>query len=725
MKTGSKITFVELIQQHTVVVPPMQRDYVQGRRDQKSRDVSEGLICALVNAIKLNKKCHLNFVIGTRNDDDSVFLLDGQQRLTTLFLLHFYIALMSNRLNSFRDLVTDKDGGQLRFRYETRFTTQTFLDSLLNCEPSRMPNDIELFIRQSNWYVPDYDDDASISSMIDVLARFHKKFERANFESLYEQLFDRRSITFFFLLDEAIDSPHDHYIKINSRGKRLTDLELFKSSFYAALDKHNELQSISSELQEKLDDTYPEFLWQLFAGENRGPQVDRLIRSLIHTVFWTNELLSLGKDEAAERSKTSVLLYSFEYDESLLKKSCALFMHFMDSIMTVKETDDGFFDAYIKSSLIDTQADSYPSRTFLYCLAICASQEMDVFNFKKWTHFLRNVVFNDDGIDGFEDVYARCQQFASLIQFDLNTIGVERLDKFRRDLLRQELEKASWIANEEDLKAITEIEQQLPFFNGRIYFLLHLSIQGTLWNKPMLRELAESASFFGADNYADLIAFFLAKGIPALEERISASSGTYTFGYNDTRHYAHHWRSIFNNRYSDFEGHLKTLLNRKKEDIPGFIQQCREEYLRDHDEESFHRCLIEMPDLLKEYMNVSASNYGRYWRRNESDIYLLQNTQRVNYSHYLLLYLFLQIRKHLPTTKIIQNNTAYYNGAFIDSSHIELNNNGQRLSIYYCGKDEGSAAGFYGDEERQQPYHDADGNLITTAQGMMSFLELR
>ena len=75
-------------------VPTIQRDYAQGRDKGSNKDlceeVREGLIDSLYNALADDKFFLLDYIYGT-HDSNVFYPIDGQQRLTTLFLLHWYI----------------------------------------------------------------------------------------------------------------------------------------------------------------------------------------------------------------------------------------------------------------------------------------------------------------------------------------------------------------------------------------------------------------------------------------------------------------------------------------------------------------------------------------------------------------------------------------------------------------------------------------------------------
>ena len=93
-------SFWQLIKEHKIVIPKLQRDYAQGRDSGKVAAIRENILTAICDAIKgKTKPLELDFVYGYTNQiksnekDRKIFYpLDGQQRLTTLFLLHWYIA---------------------------------------------------------------------------------------------------------------------------------------------------------------------------------------------------------------------------------------------------------------------------------------------------------------------------------------------------------------------------------------------------------------------------------------------------------------------------------------------------------------------------------------------------------------------------------------------------------------------------------------------------------
>ena len=92
---GELITFHQLIdEEKTIVIPKVQRDYAYGREDKKVADILDGILTKILEAIRDDTSNILDFVYGgsfvrQHNISAGFIPLDGQQRLTTLFLLFF------------------------------------------------------------------------------------------------------------------------------------------------------------------------------------------------------------------------------------------------------------------------------------------------------------------------------------------------------------------------------------------------------------------------------------------------------------------------------------------------------------------------------------------------------------------------------------------------------------------------------------------------------------
>ena len=90
-------TFIDIFsgEIEKIVIPMIQRDYAQGRQTTAVNKIRERFLQSLYEGIEGNTPIVLDFVYGDVKEG-ILTLLDGQQRLTTLFLLHWYFAKREN-----------------------------------------------------------------------------------------------------------------------------------------------------------------------------------------------------------------------------------------------------------------------------------------------------------------------------------------------------------------------------------------------------------------------------------------------------------------------------------------------------------------------------------------------------------------------------------------------------------------------------------------------------
>ena len=81
----------DAVQLKKIIIPIIQRDYAQGRKGSDVTRVRERFLESLYKAVT-EKTITLDFVYGDIDENGNMTPLDGQQRLTTLFLLHWYAA---------------------------------------------------------------------------------------------------------------------------------------------------------------------------------------------------------------------------------------------------------------------------------------------------------------------------------------------------------------------------------------------------------------------------------------------------------------------------------------------------------------------------------------------------------------------------------------------------------------------------------------------------------
>lgn len=246
-----------------IEIPLIQRDYAQGRQNTAVQVIRNDFLEVLVAAIVGAERVDLDFVYGEVTNG-TLRPLDGQQRLTTLFLFHWYLAARTGRL--------EEAARWLKFTYATRPTAELFCRELMkaNYQPSAREPVPSAWITDQSWYLFAWRHDPTIQSMLVVLDAIHERLESTPFslDSMWMRLTDTENpaVSFYFLPIEDLPSGEELYIKMNSRGKPLTEFENFKARLEGIM-----ADALSparfSELIHKLDGAWADVLWPFHGGD--------------------------------------------------------------------------------------------------------------------------------------------------------------------------------------------------------------------------------------------------------------------------------------------------------------------------------------------------------------------------------------------------------------------------------------------------------------------------
>lgn len=235
-------------------IPAIQREYVQGREDDKGKEIRSNFIPKLVDAVFGIKKKDvgtgvfaLDFIYGVRDENTQAFLvLDGQQRLTTLFLLAWACGLV--------------DGESWRFDYEARRYAQMFLRGLIahKCDWGKGKGIREQII-DSDWFLPIWEEDVTVAGMMNILVTIEQNIARVCGEDV-----DKVKKANFKNVEFAVeDIPGDEagfnriFLKMNSRGRQLSSWENMK----AVLDQYVP-GPLRDAWRRDVDIVWVEYIWE-------------------------------------------------------------------------------------------------------------------------------------------------------------------------------------------------------------------------------------------------------------------------------------------------------------------------------------------------------------------------------------------------------------------------------------------------------------------------------
>lgn len=286
-----------------ISIPIIQRDYAQGRKD--AATIRDKFLDEIFNRLNKEENLFLDFIYGSI-EDDKFIPIDGQQRLTTLFLLHLYFAKKEK-----------KECEYLKsFTYETRSSSREFCEKLVNAVIDFNKDEISADIKNCSWFMPFWKNDPTVKSMLVMIDAIHDKFKNSTF---YDRL---ENIKFSFLELKEFGLTDDLYIKMNARGKPLSEFENFKAEFE---------KELSQDIKAKLDNEWLNLFWGLKDSYKKGidlSSVDKRYMAFFDGVALNFAIFKQGIKDVKETKNFKTLDFflnnkkTIEYTTKILDELC-------------------------------------------------------------------------------------------------------------------------------------------------------------------------------------------------------------------------------------------------------------------------------------------------------------------------------------------------------------------------------------------------------------------
>lgn len=521
------ISFIELLKQYDkILIPKVQRDYAQGRSDKKSTDVRNNFLDDLFNS---ENGLKLDFIFGTReyrevaNKKEYCFIpLDGQQRLTTLFLLHLYGWKTGIDNCGSHDLLE-------KFSYETRHAAKDFCASIVKehweiedvADQNKIENNaLSKRIVNSIWFMDYWQYDPTVGSMLTMLDAIHVRTQKIGKEH-YPKL-DKIIFNFFDMKEHNLSESL--YLKMNARGKPLTAFENFKSAIETILPKDVDcsmfelledtnlkaLHDFPSKWKYCIDRQWTDFFWQ-YKDDYLidGPFMRLLCNSM--SAYWVAKVKAkiddagntiLGNEElpvtGEQISKDITLenLTSITGNENFI--SFGLFknvfqldgaFHFYARLLCnlvahkdliIKNSKPGWEKDYdiVKKILKEP---TYRDRTILYAISVFSDfRKEDEKQFKRWMRVVWNIVENSniDSPNTFHSAIKLIDTLAGGLNDIYTWLKEKSVDLLgsrhhAQEQVKEEIAKAIKIIDDqhEDWEMKIIEAENYAFFNGAIRFL--------------------------------------------------------------------------------------------------------------------------------------------------------------------------------------------------------------------------------------------------------------
>lgn len=525
-----KLSLWQLLDIRSVEIPIIQRDYAQGRKNKKK--IRNDFLDSLINAFT-NKEVELDFIYGS--EENKLFQpLDGQQRLTTLFLLHWFIA---NKEKLLSDEVKNR---LVKFTYETRSSSREFCKDLIcksidyqNLLPIDNNNDISIenqlskTIKNAPWFVISWEKDPTISTMLTMLDAIHDKFKDMHdlWRLLAKTAEENCPITFLYVKLEHFGLSDDLYIKMNARGKQLTPFENFKSRFENHIEQKGwekdlivdesdtedeKKKKISKQFKFKIDTVWTDLFWKfrrkIEKTDESGnivieyeidTQLINFIAAIAINCYAINSS-SKDKDKADQRIKIltdnpneiSIDDFSSEFSFNHLvacfnkyaEKSLNKFPN-AELKTNIVMWNNGFdnnktlFEGIIAGENVTLQKRVLFYAQTVYLLNKSFKQD----EIEDWLRVIRNHVENASGNWNIERMISAIKFVTNLIDEYKNhstdiysfLINITKPFSFNADQFKEEIEKAKVITGIPNSKKVLHNTEDTNFCKGKIDFVLY------------------------------------------------------------------------------------------------------------------------------------------------------------------------------------------------------------------------------------------------------------
>lgn len=292
------MTFLELLSRYgKIEIPRIQRNYAQGRENESI--VRNSFLNDLVTVLNSDDAdiC-LDFIYGSvlnyediKKEEKKKFIpVDGQQRLTTLYLLYWYVN------NCFAKEKNKKINEELKkFTYEIRDSSKSFCNNLIEKGLNKITNKnkISKKIKTQVWYLLDWNMDPTIKAMLIMLDEIEQRLNDSKIkrENIINNTIENEKIYFYSIEINDFGSADDIYIKMNSRGKELTLFENFKSKLEKYIEKVYDKEYLNM-YNSRIDNKWLNYFWKKLkkmknneVEENEIENIDDWLINIYMTIF--------------------------------------------------------------------------------------------------------------------------------------------------------------------------------------------------------------------------------------------------------------------------------------------------------------------------------------------------------------------------------------------------------------------------------------------------------
>jgi len=667
-----KTTFWNILNEHKIEIPIIQRDYAQGRKSEEK--IAKKLIEDIYNALSNKTSLSLDFIYG-KTENGKLIPLDGQQRLTTLWLLHWYLALKENKLSD--ENVKNK---LKKFSYEVRLTSKDFCRKLIengitcNSKVEKISDEI----KNQNWFYLSWEYDPTVINMLNMLDIIHEKFKNTS-NIFYDLLIgDQYPIIFHFLPMEEFSLTDELYIKMNARGKPLTPFENFKAGFSELLGQNN---------KGKLDNDWLDIFWDIAKIEKKENELtpDKAEEKFYN--FFSNIAL-LFYVETKYINKNFIDTYDLQNIKKNVfnKGNVNRIISVLDKIQNYKNDNPAW--KYFIDFLKPHNEINYWERVRFYSLLMLIDNNIaNNTNYnqikERWLRVTKNLI-NNTLIDSPKDFGKAVRSLKNLSKGIRNIYNYLQLNNinivfFYKEQVEEEKLKANLIcSNSSNWEEPIINAENIPYFDGQIGFLLKMSKNnGNKYDENQFKQYSKLMQLI-FNNFKNNDEFLFERALLTKGDYLVQKGSNKTFcNYDESlRAKMDNWRKVFNDdeKRTILKDLLDELSSNNNNQNSDEVKNAFKKIIKKYKVYNWRYLFIKNKELLK----FCGKRQIRYI--NENEIYLLSK-ERMYGEHAELytydLYLYLKNKGKI--------NVDYkYGYSTEDDCYISINND--KIKINYNTK---------------------------------------
>ncbi|WP_020003770.1 DUF262 domain-containing protein [Brachyspira innocens] len=359
-----KKTFIDILKNENIIVPEIQREYVWGSEENIKN--CKNLLDDIIKRSE-DSKYNIGFLY-SYNKDNKVYLIDGQQRFTTLYLTLLYLSVKENKKDEYKKHLE-------KFSYKVRNLTKEFIDLMIE----KIKEEKDFFdIENKTWCLSVYKKDPTIKNIINFFSIFKEdKYKKIS-------LSDIEKAEFWYFNTPNTSQGEELYITMNSRGEKIAEYEDIRVS-------------LLSEIQEKYYkdratkfNKIEHFFWKhrYYNKNNADEEFNKFLKQVIALSKFESKKNADGKEsESNAIDKMDNIIYrynSLELLYTVLKSENKQYLSELNNDKNILNEDTIIIPfLYIVKNIFNIDKDNFKN--------IEENTKKDLF---QWLRFLYNIRFN-------------------------------------------------------------------------------------------------------------------------------------------------------------------------------------------------------------------------------------------------------------------------------------------------------------------------------------------